>query len=117
MQQNELIKHVTDELDLRKGENITVIDVKNQTSITDFMVIVTAISERHAKSLSDYVTEKLKNLGIKPLGIEGEQNSDWVLLDLGEIIVHLMTAQARETYQLEKLWSINTRASEMAGII
>lgn len=115
MQQNELVKTVTDELDLRKGENITVIDVTGRTSVTDFMVIVTATSERHAKSLSGYVIEKIKQSGVRPLGLEGEQGSDWVLLDLGDIVVHIMTAKARDLYQLEKLWSIATRTQEMAN--
>lgn len=115
MQIDELVKIVTGELDLRKGENITVIDVRGRTSVTDFMIIVTATSERHAKSLCGYVTEKIKESGTRPLGVEGEQGSDWVLLDLGDIIVHVMTAQARELYQLEKLWSINTRSQEMTS--
>lgn len=115
MQQNELLKIVTDELNLRKGENISVIDVKGRTSVTDFMVVVTATSTRHANSLCGYVCEKIKELGVRPLGQEGEQSSDWVLLDLGDIIVHLMTAQARDLYQLEKLWSVDTRAQEMAS--
>jgi ribosome-associated protein len=116
MQTDELVKIVTDELDLRKGENITVIDVRGRTSVTDFMVLVTGTSERHAKSLCGYVSEKIKELGIRPLGLEGEQGSDWVLLDLGDIIVHVMTTKARELYQLEKLWSVNTRTQEMANI-
>lgn len=115
MQQDELVKTVTDELDLRKGENITVIDVKGRTSVTDFMIIVTATSERHASSLSGYVTDKVKEQGNRPLGVEGDQGSDWVLLDLGDIIVHIMTAKARDLYQLEKLWSINTRSQEVAS--
>lgn len=109
MQTDELLAIVTAELDERKGQSISVIDVKGRTSVTDFMVLVTATSERHAKSLSDYVAEKVKKYGFKPLGIEGEQGSDWVLLDLGDIIVHIMTAQSREHYQLEKLWSIDSR--------
>lgn len=116
MQQNELLKIVTDELNLRKGENITVIDVKGRTSVTDFMVVVTATSARHASSLCDYVTIKVKELGIRPLGQEGEHGSEWVLLDLDDIIVHIMTAQTRELYQLEKLWSVDTRVQEMASI-
>lgn len=115
MQTNELLKIVTDELNLRKGENVTVIDVKNRTSVTDFMVIATASSARHARSLCGYISEKTKELGERPLGQEGDQGSDWVLLDLGDIIVHLMTVQARDLYQLEKLWSMNTRTQEMAA--
>lgn len=116
MQTEDLLKIVTAELDLRKGENITVIDVKGRTSVTDFMVLVTATSERHARSLCGYVTEKIRESGIRPLGVEGEQGgTDWVLLDLGDIIVHVMTEQARNLYQLEKLWSVATRAQEMGS--
>lgn len=106
MQSNELVKLVEAELDLRKAHNITTMDVKDKTSITDYMVVVTATSARHAKSLCDYVIEKVKESGLQPLGIEGDQSSDWVLLDLGDVIVHVMTLQARELYQLEKLWSV-----------
>lgn len=117
MQTEELVKVVTGELDLRKGENIIVIDVKGRTSVTDYMILATATSERHARSLSGYVAEKIKESGIRPLGVEGEQGgSDWVLLDLDDIIVHVMTAQARDLYQLEKLWSVDTRAQEMATV-
>ena len=117
MQTEELVKIVTTELDFRKGENVTVIDVHGRTSVTDFMIIATATSERHARSLCGYVTEKVKELGIRPLGVEGEQGgSDWVLLDLDDIIVHVMTAQARELYQLEKLWSVDSRAKEMVAV-
>ena len=104
MQTEELLKIVLDTLDDRKGQNIKTINVQGKTSITDFMVLVTGTSQRHIQSLSDYVVEKVKENGFLPLGIEGEQGSEWVLLDLGDIILHLMTAQTREFYQLEKLW-------------
>ena len=113
MQTNELLTLVTAELDERKGQSITVIDVKDRSSVTDFMVLVTATSERHGQSLSSYITIKVKEHGMKPLGLEGEQGSDWVLLDLGDIVLHIMTTQARERYQLEKLWSIETRREEI----
>ena len=106
MQSNELVKLVETELDQRKGLHITTLDVHNKTSFTDFMVIVTATSGRHAKALCDYVVEKVKEHGIQPLGMEGQNVSDWVLLDLGDVILHVMTGQAREYYQLEKLWSV-----------
>jgi ribosome-associated protein len=77
--------------------------------------LATATSERHAKSLCGYVTDKIKESGQRPLGLEGDQGSDWVLLDLGDIIVHVMTKQARDLYQLEKLWSVDTRAQEMVA--
>ncbi|MDQ7090131.1 MAG: ribosome silencing factor [Methylococcales bacterium] len=106
MQINELLTLVTAELDERKGEGITVINVKDKSSVTDFMVLVTATSERHGQSLANYVAIKIKEQGLKPLGIEGEQGSEWVLLDLGDIVLHIMTSQMRELYQLEKLWSL-----------
>lgn len=107
MQTNELLKIIEDVLDERKAQNITIIDVIGKTSVTDYMVIVTATSERHAKALSNYVIEKVKENGVTPLGVEGQQGSDWILLDLGDVILHLMTAQSREFYQLEKLWSVD----------
>jgi len=107
MKTKEILKIVEDVLDERKGQNITVLDVIGKTSVTDYMVVVTSTSERHAKSLAEYVLMEVKERGVKPLGMEGQQGSDWVLLDLGDIILHVMTAQAREFYQLEKLWSVD----------
>jgi ribosome-associated protein len=107
MQAEDLLKIVQDVLDERKGQNITTLDVRDKTSFTDYMVIVTGTSDRHLKSLCDYVVEKLNEQGFKPLGIEGDLGSDWILLDLGDVIVHAMTAQTREYYQLEKLWSVD----------
>ncbi len=107
----DLLKIVQDVLDERKGQNITTLDVRGKTSFTDYMVVVTGTSDRHLKSLCDYVVEKAKEDGFKPLGIEGDLGSDWVLLDLGDVIVHAMTVQARGFYQLEKLWSVD-RANE-----
>ena len=111
MQAEDILKIAQDVLDERKGQHITTLDVRGKTSFTDYMVLVTGTSDRHLKSLCDYVAEKLKENGVKPLGIEGDLGSDWVLLDLGDVIVHAMTAQAREFYQLEKLWSVD-RAKE-----
>ena len=108
MQADELLPLVIAELDERKGEAVTVIDVKNKSSVTDFMVLITASSERHGQSLANYVSLKVKTLGLKPLGVEGEQGSDWILVDLGDIVLHIMTTTARELYQLEKLWTIDS---------
>jgi len=106
MQTEEILKIVQTVLDDRKGQNIVTLDVRGKTSFTDYMVVVTGTSDRHLKSLCDYVSEKIKENGVKPLGTEGDLGSDWVLLDLGDVIVHAMTAQARDFYQLEKLWSV-----------
>ncbi len=107
MQTQELLNIVKNVVDERKGQNITVLDVRGKTSITDYMVLVTGTSERHARSLCEYVIEKVKQYGIQHPGFEGQDGSDWVLLDLGDVILHVMTAQAREFYQLEKLWSVD----------
>jgi ribosome-associated protein len=106
MQTEELLNLVLEELDLRKAVQVSTLDVRGKTSITDFMIIATGTSTRHARSLCDYVVEKVKANGIQPLGVEGEVGSDWVLLDLGDVVLHIMTSQAREFYQLEKLWSV-----------
>lgn len=106
MQTKALLKIIQDVLDERKGLNIVTLDVIKKSSFTDYMVVVTGTSDRHLHALCDYVSEKSKENGIKPLGMEGGLGSGWVLLDLGDIIVHAMTAQARDFYQLEKLWSV-----------
>lgn len=112
MQTEQLLKLVETELDERKGLNITTLDVRGKTSFTDYMVIVTGTSSRHAKSLCDYVVEKAKTHGVQPLGTEGAGVSDWVLVDLGDVVLHVMTGQAREFYQLEKLWSVPADAQK-----
>ncbi len=106
MQAEQLLKLVEDVLDERKALHIKVLDVRKKSSITDYMVVATATSTRHAQSLCEYVVEKVKEQGMHPLGLEGQPGSDWVLLDLGDVVVHVMTGQAREFYQLEKLWSV-----------
>jgi ribosome-associated protein len=106
MQTEQLLKLVESVLDERKAHHVTTLDVRGKTSITDYMVVATATSTRHAKALCDYVVEKLKENGQIPLGLEGEPGSDWVLLDMGDVVLHVMTGQAREFYQLEKLWSV-----------
>lgn len=92
-------------LDDIQAIDIVVMDVKNLTSIADYMIITSGRSTRHIKSIADHVLEAAKKQGIQPLGMEGEPGSEWVLVDLGDIIVHAMLPAAREYYQLEKLWS------------
>lgn len=104
MQLDELIKTVHDTLDERKAQNIKIIDVRGKTVITDAIIIATGTSDRHIKALADYVTIKVKEHGGEVLGVEGEQGSEWVLVDLGDVVLHVMTAPTREFYQLEKLW-------------
>jgi ribosome-associated protein len=107
MQAEKLLKIVLDELDERKGLQITTLDVRDKTSFTDYMVLVTGTSTRHLTSLCENVSAKIGENSVKPLGLEGGIGADWVLLDIGDVIVHAMTAQARDFYQLEKLWSVD----------
>jgi ribosome-associated protein len=106
MYAEQLLKIAQDVLDDRKGQNIITMDVRDKTSFTDYMILVTGTSDRHLKSLCAYIEEKVLEMGFKPLGTEGDLGSDWILLDLGDVIVHAMTAQARDYYQLEKLWMV-----------
>lgn len=106
MQASDVVDSIKTVLDEKKGQNIRVLDVIGKTSVTDYMVLVNSTSARHAKSLCDYILDNMKQQNITPLGVEGLQGSDWVLVDLGDVIVHIMTSQAEAFYQLEKLWSV-----------
>jgi ribosome-associated protein len=99
---SELVVEAIDDL---KGENISCIDVKKLTSITDYMVIVTGRSSTHLKAMADAVVKKAKDAGCNLNGIEGRMNSDWVLVDVGDVVVHLMIAPVRALYNLEDLWT------------
>jgi ribosome-associated protein len=87
-----------------KAQDILVIDVREKNSITDFMVIATGTSNRQISAMREKVRELVKAKGVKPLGEEGAGDSDWVLLDLDTVVVHMMTAAARQFYDLERLW-------------
>jgi len=116
MQADEVLAIVTQILDERKAENVVTIDVIGKSSFTDYMVIATGTSSRHIKALCNYVSMALKEKGLMPLGTEGNQDSEWVLVDLGDVILHVMTAQSREYYQLEKLWMIDNSIEESVGL-
>jgi ribosome-associated protein len=98
-------KEVISALEDIKAFDIVSLDVRKITSIADFMVIASASSSRQAKALANNVQEKLKQSKIDVVGIEGESEGDWVLVDLGDIIVHIMTPTTRAYYNLEELWS------------
>ncbi len=104
MLSEELVKLAIDALEEIKAQDITTIDVRGKTSITDFMLIASGTSSRHVKSLVDNVLEKAKEMGVRPLGSEGLDTGEWALLDLGDIVVHVMLPTARQFYDLERLW-------------
>lgn len=94
-------------LDDLKAQDVQVIDVRDKASFTDLMIIASGSSDRHIKALADNVVEAAKKHGAQPLGVEGETSREWVLVDLGDIIVHVMHPQTRAFYNLEKLWSVS----------
>jgi ribosome-associated protein len=101
-------------LDDMKGVDVRVIDVRELTSITDRMVIVSGTSTRHVKALADNVALQAKQHGYKPLGVEGENTAEWVLVDLADVVVHVMMPDIRDFYALEKLWSVGGRNNASA---
>ena len=94
-------------LEDNKAENIALIDMKGKSSVTDLMFIVSGRSTRHVKSIADNLITKLKKNKIKPIGVEGFSSSEWILLDYGDLLVHVMHPETREFYSLEKLWDEN----------
>ena len=104
MQTNELVAFVVDKVDDMKARDIVTLDVRGKSSVTEFMVICSGTSSRHAKSIAGYLAQEVKKQGIQPLGIEGEASGEWVLLDLDSVVVHVMQEESPYFYQLEKLW-------------
>lgn len=102
-----LCKLIKKSLSKNKAEEITIIDLKKKTSIADFMIICTGTSNRHLLALSNYLNEDLKRLRLKMLNIEGQKSGDWIVVDIGDIIVHLFRSEVREYYNLEKMWALN----------
>ena len=96
---------VLDALDDLKAKDVKVIDVRGQSNVTDLMILATGTSNRQVKSLAEHVVAKAKENDVLPLGMEGEDAGEWVLVDLGDIVVHVMLEPVRQFYQLERLWS------------
>ncbi len=99
-----LIKTVSAALDDMKAVNVRVMDVRGITDIADCMIIASGNSDRHVRSIADRVVERCKAAGFKPYGREGERDAEWVLVDLNDVIVHVMLPRVREFYGLEQLW-------------
>ena len=97
--------HIVGALEDLKGHDILALDVTKLTPITDFMVLVSGTSNRHVKALVDEVVQTAKDCGSPASGVEGRESYEWVLLDLGDVVVHVMQKEAREFYDLERLWS------------
>lgn len=114
MNSEKLSELVVDALDDIKAQDIVKLDVRQMTTVTDYMIVASGTSNRHVKALVDNVAEKAKEAGHRPVGVEGEEGGEWVLLDLEDALVHVMLPKVREFYNLEKLWSLGS-ADEAAA--
>jgi ribosome-associated protein len=101
-------------LDDMKALEVKVLDVRDLTDIADYMVIASGTSDRHVRSVAQRVVEKAKEAGFRPHGLEGLKDGDWVLIDLNEVIVHVMLPRVREFYGLEKLWDLTAKRTARA---
>lgn len=104
MDHEQLKQFVIDKIEDLKGRDIVDLDVTGRSTVTDTMLICSGNSKRHVVSIAENVVTESKHAGIPPLSVEGQDTGDWVLVDLGGIVVHVMQDEARDFYQLEKLW-------------
>lgn len=97
-----------------KAIDIVILDVRRMTSVTDYMIVASGTSNRHVKGLIENVADRAREVGHRPIGIEGEEGAEWVLLDLQDVLVHVMLPKVRDFYNLEKLWSLGA-SEELAA--
>ncbi|HHX82646.1 MAG TPA: ribosome silencing factor [Pseudomonadaceae bacterium] len=94
-----------------KGQELVRMDIAKMSTIADYMLVVTATSSRHARSLADEVVKQCKEAGVSVRGVEGQEQGEWVLIDLGDVLVHVMQAAVRKLYDLESLWKLAPASS------
>ena len=109
MRVSQLRQHIETALADAKALDLTTLDVRKVASFTDYMMIATGTSTRHVVSVADKVVDRLREHGRRPVGLEGKDGGDWVLIDYGDVVVHVMRAPIRDFYQIEKLWSEGKR--------
>jgi ribosome-associated protein len=114
MQAEQMRQEIVQALADAKGQDIKVLDVRKVTDFTDYMIIASGTSSRHVQTLADKVCVHMKALGLMPVGREGEVVGDWVLIDFGDVVAHLMRPQVRDLYNLEKLWGDGERVDAAA---
>ena len=107
-----LLATVHKALEELKAKDVVEIDVRGKSSVADYMVVVSGTSTRHVKSIADEVVKFAKKLDLMPLGVEGEREAEWVLVDLGDVIVHVMLPRVREFYALERLWTVGDQPED-----
>lgn len=98
-----------------KAQEVVSLDVVGMTSIADRIIVASGTSTRHVKSIADNVLERVRQAGAKPLGVEGDQQADWVLVDLGDVVLHVMTPATRQYYDLERLWTVRPPSAPATG--
>ncbi|MFQ5934800.1 MAG: ribosome silencing factor [Acidiferrobacterales bacterium] len=104
MRAQTLLQRIRDILVDARGQDMCTLDVEQFTDITDYMIIVSGTSTRHVLSMADKVIEEMREQGRRPLGLEGREVGEWILIDFGDVVIHLMRPQTRRFYNLEKLW-------------
>ena len=109
MQSEKLLQVARDSLEDLKAKDICVLKVSELTTVTDYLVIASGTSGRHVNSLANNVVRKAKEAGQRPLGTEGQEAGEWVLIDLQDVIVHVMQPRVREFYKLEDLWAVGSK--------
>ena len=112
---DELLRLVKGDLEELKAHDIEVLDVRELTDVTDYMVVATGHTGRHVRAIAENVAVSAKHRGAPPLGVEGEREGEWMLVDLCDVIVHVMQPDTRDLYQLEKLWSPIVALREQTG--
>jgi ribosome-associated protein len=110
-----LVKLVAAALGDMKAVNVKIMDVRKVTDVADCMVIASGTSDRHVRSIADRVVERAKAGGFRPMGLEGERDGEWVLVDLNDVIVHVMLPRVREFYALERLWTVGDQQPDEHG--
>ncbi|XQW85968.1 ribosome silencing factor [Thalassotalea piscium] len=104
MQSEALAAFVVEQIEDMKGRDITTINISEKSNFADYMIVASGNSNRHVKSIAQSVTIECRAKGKEPLGVEGNDVGEWALVDLGDVVVHIMTEQMRDRYQLEQLW-------------
>jgi ribosome-associated protein len=104
MQVTELKDFIVEQLEEIKAKDISILDISEKSTIADFMIVCSGTSTRHVKSIAIQLVKELKEKSLQPLGVEGDDVGEWVLVDSGDVITHVMQPTTRDYYQLEKLW-------------
>ena len=109
MQPKKMQQLIQQALEDAKGLDVHVLDVRKRADFADYMLIASGTSSRHVSAMADKIVDKMRGAGVRPLGMEGKEVGDWVLIDFGDVVVHLMRPPTRAFYDLEKLWSQDLR--------